>query len=71
MFGFISYLGVFGNSLMIYILLTNETMKNIPNLYILNLAVGDLLALILCVPFISIVYSLKVIPLIPAQEILY
>ena len=45
---------------MIYILILNETMKNIPNIFILNLSIGDLLALILCVPFISVVYTFEV-----------
>merc|ERR1712142_213886 len=58
-FGFIFVIGVLGNSVMVYILLTNQTMKNIPNIFILNLSIGDLLALLFCVPFISMVYTLE------------
>lgn len=43
--------GTIGNGLLIFILLKNRDMRNIPNLLILNLSLGDFLYLTLNVPF--------------------
>jgi len=56
-FGLIFLVGVVGNASLIWILLRNKNMRSVPNTYIFNLAVGDLLVLICSVPFTSTVVS--------------
>ena len=57
-FGVIFLVGVVGNACLIWILLRNKDMRSVPNTYIFNLAVGDLLVLICSVPFTSTVFTL-------------
>ena len=60
-FGIIFLVGVTGNGGLIYILLHHKSMmRSIPNIYILNLAVGDLLILLFMVPFTSVIYTFEV-----------
>ena len=56
-FGLIFLLGVIGNGSLIYIIGCKKMMRTIPNLLICNLALGDLLALVFTVPFISTIYT--------------
>ena len=49
-------IGTIGNGLLIFILLKNRDMRNIPNLLILNLSLGDFLYLTLNVPFYIATY---------------
>ena len=57
-FGLIFLVGVVGNASLIWILLRNKNLRSVPNTYIFNLAVGDLLVLICAVPFTSTVFTL-------------
>ena len=59
-FGIIFLVGVIGNSCLIYILLRHKSMRSVPNTFIFNLAVGDLLVLLCSVPFSSTVYTFEV-----------
>ena len=59
-FGIIFLVGVTGNGGLIYILLRHKSMRSIPNIYTLNLAVGDLLILLFTVPFTSSIYTFEV-----------
>uniref|UniRef100_A0A8C6HEH8 Neuromedin-B receptor n=1 Tax=Mus spicilegus TaxID=10103 RepID=A0A8C6HEH8_MUSSI len=42
--------GLLGNIMLVKIFLTNSAMRNVPNIFISNLAAGDLLLLLTCVP---------------------
>lgn len=52
-------LGVIGNGTLILIFLRHQKMRNVPNIYIFSLALGDLLVIVSCVPFISIIYTFE------------
>ena len=54
--GVITLLGVLGNGLVIWTILTNKKMKTPTNLLILNLAVADFLFVVMCVPFYVVEY---------------
>lgn len=51
MYTSIFVLAILGNSLVLYTVASNRTMRTVTNLFIANLAVGDLLIMALCVPF--------------------
>ncbi|EFX83932.1 putative allatostatin B receptor, partial [Daphnia pulex] len=57
LFGLIFLLGVIGNGCLIAILCCQKSMRNLPNMFIFNLALGDLLVLLFTVPFTSTVYT--------------
>jgi len=57
LFGLIFLLGVIGNGCLISILCCQKSMRNLPNMFIFNLALGDLLVLLFTVPFTSTVYT--------------
>ena len=57
LFGFIFLLGVIGNGSLIFILCCKKSMRNLPNMFIFNLALGDLLVLVFTVPFTSTIYT--------------
>lgn len=61
-FGFICVLGVFGNLLVIIVVLKDKHMINTTNILILSLAVADLLFLLFCVPFTATGYAVTVLP---------
>lgn len=44
-------LGIFGNTLICYIVCRNRTMQTVTNFFIMNLALSDILLCALCVPF--------------------
>ncbi|XP_053652026.1 neuropeptide CCHamide-1 receptor-like [Cherax quadricarinatus] len=48
--------GVFGNGTLVFMFAKYPNMRNVPNTYILSLALGDLLVVIFAVPFVSIIY---------------
>lgn len=50
-FGMIGILGLVGNSLVVIVVAANPTMRSTTNILIINLAVADLLFVILCIPF--------------------
>jgi len=61
-FGMIVILGIVGNLLVIVVVLFNQQMRNTTNILILNLAIADLLFIIVCVPFTATVYALPFWP---------
>ena len=61
-FGLIVLVGIFGNALVIIVVITNAQMRSTTNMLILNLAVADLLFITLCVPFTATDYALNYWP---------
>lgn len=61
-FSLIFFVGVLGNGTLVLIFLRHRIMRNVPNTYIFSLAVGDLLVIVFCVPFTSIIYTTKSYP---------
>ena len=59
LFGLIFIVGLIGNGGLIYILCRNKAMRSVPNTYIFNLALGDLLVLVFSVPFIGTIYTIE------------
>ncbi|KAI9552814.1 putative allatostatin B receptor [Daphnia sinensis] len=57
LFSAIFLIGVVGNGCLIYIFCRHKSMRSLPNLYIFNLAVGDLLVLLCSVPFTATIYT--------------
>eukprot|EP00914_Ancora_sagittata_P033497 GHVO01067543.1.p1 GENE.GHVO01067543.1~~GHVO01067543.1.p1 ORF type:complete len:359 (+),score=24.58 GHVO01067543.1:236-1312(+) len=57
-FSVIFVVGVTGNSLLIYIILRHKSMRTTPNIFIGSLALGDLLLLLVSVPFYGMIYTL-------------
>ncbi|KAK3533175.1 hypothetical protein QTP70_012423 [Hemibagrus guttatus] len=57
-FAVIMVLGVFGNSLVLYIISKHRTMWTATNIYIANLAMTDITFLVCCVPFTAVLYPL-------------
>ncbi|XP_024081102.1 neuropeptide CCHamide-1 receptor isoform X2 [Cimex lectularius] len=58
-FAIIFLVGVIGNGTLVLIFVRHRTMRNVPNTYILSLALGDLLVIVSCVPFTSTVYTVE------------
>ncbi|XP_013179811.1 PREDICTED: gastrin-releasing peptide receptor [Papilio xuthus] len=58
-FALIFVIGVVGNGTLVAVFIRHKAMRNVPNTYILSLALADLLVIITCVPFTSIVYTLE------------
>ena len=57
-FGIVVVLGCIGNSLVLLVVLKNgDYRRNTTSLFILNLAVADVLFLVFCVPFHAVIYS--------------
>lgn len=54
MYGTIFTLAMLGNSFVCYMVLSSPRMRTVTNYFIMNLAVGDMLITLLCVPFTSI-----------------
>ncbi|XP_046969697.1 neuropeptide CCHamide-1 receptor-like [Vanessa cardui] len=59
LFALIFIIGVVGNGTLVAVFVRHKAMRNVPNTYILSLALADLLVIITCVPFTSIVYTLE------------
>ncbi|XP_018359747.1 PREDICTED: neuropeptide CCHamide-1 receptor-like [Trachymyrmex cornetzi] len=51
-------IGLVGNSVLALMILRHTNMRNVPNMYVLSLALGDLLVIMTCVPFTFTVYVL-------------
>ncbi|XP_035658238.1 somatostatin receptor type 5-like [Branchiostoma floridae] len=49
----IAAIGVFANGLVVYVIARNADMRTVPNIYVLNLSVADMLYCSLFVPFLS------------------
>ncbi|PSN48337.1 Neuropeptide CCHamide-1 receptor [Blattella germanica] len=58
-FALIFVVGVIGNGTLVLIFIKHRNMRNVPNIYIFSLALGDLLVIVTCVPFTSTVYSVE------------
>ena len=56
-FSLIIIVGVIGNSLVLYVVAANKNMRRPKNLLITNLAIADLLFIIMCVPFSAAAYA--------------
>ena len=56
-FGIIFVVGVVGNGTLIYTVLRNKSMRNVPNIFIVSLSLGDLLLILVSVPFTAMIYS--------------
>lgn len=59
LFALIFVVGTIGNGTLVLIFVRHKQMRNVPNIYILNLALGDLLVIVSCVPFTSTVYTVR------------
>ncbi|XP_030622144.1 KISS1 receptor b [Chanos chanos] len=57
-FALIMLVGLVGNSLVIYVVTKHQQMKTVTNMYIVNLAITDILFLVCCVPFTATLYPL-------------
>ncbi|TMW45762.1 hypothetical protein DOY81_009158, partial [Sarcophaga bullata] len=57
LFLLIFIVGVLGNGTLVIIFFRHRSMRNIPNTYILSLALADLLVIIVCVPLAMLVYT--------------
>ncbi|XP_013117461.2 neuropeptide CCHamide-2 receptor [Stomoxys calcitrans] len=57
LFTLIFIVGVLGNGTLVIIFFRHRSMRNIPNTYILSLALADLLVIIVCVPLAMLVYT--------------
>ena len=55
-FLFIFVVGAVGNGTLVFLFIRYPNMRNVPNMYILSLALGDLLVVVFTVPFVSIIY---------------
>ncbi|XP_054269653.1 neuropeptide CCHamide-1 receptor-like [Macrosteles quadrilineatus] len=62
LFAIIFILGVVGNGIIVITFLRHKTMRSSSNTYIFSLALADLLVIITCVPFTSILYTVKYWP---------
>ncbi|XP_029653977.1 neuropeptide CCHamide-1 receptor-like [Octopus sinensis] len=58
LFGFVFVIGIVGNGTLIYTVLRNRKMRVVPNIYIVSLSCGDLLLILISVPFNSLVFIL-------------
>ncbi|XP_050424286.1 neuropeptide CCHamide-2 receptor-like [Adelges cooleyi] len=58
-FAMIFVVGVLGNGTLVLIFVRHRSMRNVPNTYMLSLALGDLLVILTCVPFTSTVYTVE------------
>lgn len=61
-FALIFLVGVTGNGALVFFFIKYPQMRNVPNTYILSLAIGDLLVLVFTVPFVSMIYTLEDYP---------
>jgi hypothetical protein len=59
LFALIFFVGVVGNGTLVLIFIRHRKMRNVPNTYIFSLALGDLLVIVTCVPFISTLYTVS------------
>ena len=51
LFGIITLVGIFGNSLVIYVIISEKKWRTVMNIMLLNLAIADLSFVIVCPPF--------------------
>lgn len=56
-FALIFVIGVVGNGTLCYTVLRHKSLRNVPNIYVVSLGVGDLLLLLLSAPFSATLYT--------------
>jgi len=56
LFSVVTVVGIVGNSLVVYVILTTPRMRSVTNLLLLNLAFADILCLLICGPFAAYKY---------------
>ena len=61
-FGVTFLVGLLGNGLVIYVVLKSGATTTVTNLYLMNLAVSDVMFLVFCVPFTAVTYVLPYWP---------
>lgn len=61
-FGVIAVLGLSGNLLVVIVVVSSRQMRNTTNVLIVNLALADLIFIVVCVPFTAIGYATPVWP---------
>ncbi|XP_048478718.1 neuropeptide CCHamide-2 receptor isoform X3 [Plutella xylostella] len=59
LFAIIFVVGVLGNGTLVIVYVRHRGMRNAPNTYIFSLALADLLVILICVPFVSVIYTLE------------
>ncbi|CAG9857257.1 unnamed protein product [Phyllotreta striolata] len=59
LFLIIFVVGVVGNGTLVAIFIKHKNMRNVPNMYILSLALADLLVILTSVPFTSMIYTME------------
>ncbi|XP_013381657.1 neuropeptide CCHamide-1 receptor isoform X2 [Lingula anatina] len=57
--GLLFLLGIIGNITVIYTVARHRSMHSVPNIYIVNIAIGDLLLLVIALPFQATIFTLK------------
>ena len=57
LFGVIFVVGLVGNGTLIYTVIRNREMRTVPNIFIVSLALGDLLLILVSVPFTATIYT--------------
>ena len=57
LFAAIFLVGVLGNGTLVYIVARNKNLRNAPNILIVSLALGDLVLLLVSVPFTATIYT--------------
>ena len=62
LFGLITLVGTLGNSLVIYVILSENRMRTVTNLLLLNLAFADLSFVLICPPFTAHQFATSVWP---------
>ncbi|XP_062133433.1 LOW QUALITY PROTEIN: neuropeptide CCHamide-1 receptor [Drosophila sulfurigaster albostrigata] len=62
LFAIIFVVGVLGNGTLIVVFLSVRQMRNVPNTYILSLALADLLVILTTVPLVSTIYTVEYWP---------
>ncbi|XP_013395268.1 allatostatin-A receptor [Lingula anatina] len=62
LFSIIVAVGFLGNLLVLLVIFTNKPMRNTTNILIANLAIADLIFIIICVPFTAAMFILKYWP---------
>jgi hypothetical protein len=51
--------GLIGNGTLIYIFFRHKSMRTVPNTYIINLAIGDLMIIVVALPFVCTIYTFE------------
>ena len=57
-FAVIFAIGFIGNGSLIFIFVKHKSLRNVPNTFIMCLAVGDMMVIVGTIPFISLIYTL-------------